>query len=168
MAEKLTFLSQTNSTFLLISNHTLNLPPVSGAVRGISVIDLIKGVGKVKSSSVCIQVALGALRYQLCVFQTNDIAWQKRPRTDHRHLSQNSIVIDGVVRGGGCILSATTLMTAEGDDSAVAVVISLGPPLTPCVVTSTWPTGLDCDCPGEGSQSLHSTLLEPVVIADIV
>lgn len=43
------------------SSHTLNRPPVSGAVSGIRAMRLIMGVGKVRKSSVWTQVARGAL-----------------------------------------------------------------------------------------------------------
>lgn len=45
------------------SNHTRNLPPVSGVLSGMRVIDLIAGVGKVRNNSVWIHVARGALHH---------------------------------------------------------------------------------------------------------
>lgn len=44
-----------------MKSQTLNRPPVSGVVSGCKVILRSNGVGNVRNSSVCVQVALGAL-----------------------------------------------------------------------------------------------------------
>jgi hypothetical protein len=47
-----TFRSHTSSPPCPLSTHTRNLPPVSGEVRGMRVMALSVGVGKVRKSSV--------------------------------------------------------------------------------------------------------------------
>lgn len=79
-----------------MKSQTLNRPPVSGEVSGCKVILRSNGVGNVRNSSVCVQVALGALMIKSAhMLESSRSCNLEGERTYHRHRSQNSMSILG-------------------------------------------------------------------------